>query len=302
MYEYGGKIMELLQLKYFKKIAEAQSMTRVAEEIHISQSALSKTIRTLETELGVKLFDREGKYIKLNDNGKIFLKYVNKNLQSIEDAKKELNDFNNRQNKDITIYVQAAMFMLPKIITGFNQKYPDIKFHISQKQFNKGNNKYDFIIYIPAPEEINRKNSITLLEEDLKLAVSKNNPLSKKADVSLESVSGEKFISLPSYTKLRKTTDHYCRLAGFTPDVILECYDSPTILELVKHGMGVAFVPKYSWGNIEHQEISLIDIHSPKCTRCINLMWSESEYITESAKLFKDHIIEFFNNLKGNTN
>ena len=298
MYKFGGEIMELLQLKYFKKIAEAQNMTRVAEEIHISQSALSKTIRTLETELGVKLFDREGKYIKLNGNGKIFLKYVNKNLQSIEDAKKELYDFNNNQAQDITIYVQAAMFMLPKIITGFNQKYPNIKFHISQKQFNKGNNKYDFIIYIPAPEEINSNNSITLLEEDLKLAVSKNHSLSKKSDISLGSVSSEKFISLPAYTKLRRTTDHYCKLAGFTPDVILECYDSPTILELVKGGMGVAFVPKYSWGNIEHQELSLIDIHSPKCTRCINLSWDESEYITESAKLFKNYIIEFFANLK----
>jgi DNA-binding transcriptional LysR family regulator len=288
--------MELLQLKYFKKIAETENMTRVSKEIHISQSALSKTIRILETELGVKLFNREGKYIKLNKNGKIFLKYVNRSLQSLEDAKKELDDCNNNAEQDICIYVQAAMFMLPKIITGFNQIYPNIKFHISQKQFNKSENNYDFILYIPSPEEINEKNSMTLLEEELKLAVSKNNYLAEKADINLSSLFNEKFIGLPSYTKLRKTTDHYCKLAGFTPDVILECYDSPTILELVKSGMGIAFVPKYSWGNIEHQELSLINIHSPKCTRCINLYWSESEYISESAKLFKNYIIEFFSN------
>jgi len=290
--------MELLQLKYFKKIAESQNMTRVAEEIHISQSALSKTIRTIETELDVKLFDREGKYIKLNGNGKIFLKYVNRSLQALEDAKKELDDYNSNKNQDIVIYVQAAMFMLPKIITGFNQRYPDIKFHISQKQFNKGENNYDFIIYIPSPEEINDKNSMTLLEEELKLAVSKNHHLAEKSDIDLCSLSKEKFIGLPSYTKLRKTTDHYCKLTGFTPNVVLECYDSPTILELVKNGMGIAFVPKYSWGHIEHQELSLINIHSPKCTRCINLSWSESEYISESAKLFKKYIIEFFSNLR----
>jgi len=289
--------MELLQLKYFKKIAEVQNMTRVAEEIHISQSALSKTIRILETELGVKLFDREGKYIKLNRNGEIFLKYVNRSLQSLDDAKKELDDYNSEKKQDIVIYVQAAMFMLPKIITGFNQKYPNIKFHISQKQFNKDDTKYDFIIYIPAPEEIKNNNSITLLEEDLNLAVSKNHHLAGKIDIKLESLSKEKFIGLPSYTKLRKTTDHYCNMAGFIPNVILECYDSPTILELVKNGMGIAFVPKYSWGNIEHQELSLINIHSPKCTRAINLSWRESEYISESAKLFKSFIIEFFSNL-----
>ena len=58
--------MELLQLRYFKRVAELQHMTKAAEEFHIAQPSLSKTIRLLEDELGTELFDRKGKYIVLN--------------------------------------------------------------------------------------------------------------------------------------------------------------------------------------------------------------------------------------------
>ena len=63
--------MELLQLIYFDKVAELQHMTRAAQELHLAQPALSKMIKTLETELGVTLFDRIGKRIVLNQNGVI---------------------------------------------------------------------------------------------------------------------------------------------------------------------------------------------------------------------------------------
>ncbi|AOT69470.1 LysR family transcriptional regulator [Geosporobacter ferrireducens] len=289
--------MELLQLRYFKMIAETEHITKVAEELSISQSALSKTIKILETELGVKLFDREGKYIKLNQNGKIFLKYVNKTLQSLEDAKKELLDHNHNSKNEITIYVQAAMFMLPKIISMFSEKHPHIKFHISQKQFSPGNKKYDFMIYIPSPNASHSENTITLLEEEIVLAVNKNHKLANRKSVSLCDLSTENFISLPEFTQLRISTDHYCRISGLTPNIILECYDSPTILELVKNGMGISFVPRYSWGDITDKELSLVSISSPKCTRLINLTWDDSEYLSNAAMLFKKHIIEFYANL-----
>jgi len=68
-----GSVMELLQLKYFRTIARFEHMTRAAEELHIAQPALSKTVSLLEKELGVLLFDRRGRNIFLNQYGKILL-------------------------------------------------------------------------------------------------------------------------------------------------------------------------------------------------------------------------------------
>ena len=61
--------MDLLQMQYFLKIAETGNMTRAAEELYISQSSLSRTIARLEKDLGVKLFDRVGRQIQLNEFG-----------------------------------------------------------------------------------------------------------------------------------------------------------------------------------------------------------------------------------------
>ena len=68
--------MELLQLAYFYKIAHTPTLTQAAAELHISQPALSKLIRGLEDEFHIKFFDRRGRYIRLNENGEIFLKYA----------------------------------------------------------------------------------------------------------------------------------------------------------------------------------------------------------------------------------
>ena len=72
----GGIRMELLQLLYFQVVAQEEHIPRAANTLHVSQPALSKTIKRLEDELGVPLFTRVGKTIRLNANGEIFLRYV----------------------------------------------------------------------------------------------------------------------------------------------------------------------------------------------------------------------------------
>ena len=83
--------MELNQLRYFQTVAEYGQMTRAAEELHISQSSLSKTISMLEKDVGVKLFDRLGNRIALNSVGRSFLNRVDRLLLELEDAVREAN-------------------------------------------------------------------------------------------------------------------------------------------------------------------------------------------------------------------
>ncbi len=76
--------MELLQLKYFEKVATLENMTRAAKELHISQPALSNSIMRLEQELGVKFFDRTSRSIKLNKQGVYMLSKVKKILTMVD--------------------------------------------------------------------------------------------------------------------------------------------------------------------------------------------------------------------------
>ena len=82
--------MELLQLYYFQVTARFQHISKAAACLHITQPALSQTIKRLEKELETELFDRVGKEIVLNEKGEILLKYANSVLSSVESAKAEL--------------------------------------------------------------------------------------------------------------------------------------------------------------------------------------------------------------------
>jgi DNA-binding transcriptional LysR family regulator len=84
--------MDLLQLKYFQTVARSEHMTRAAEELHISQPSLSKVISNLEEDLGVPLFERIGRQIKLSHFGKAFLSRVERIFLELEDGKRELSD------------------------------------------------------------------------------------------------------------------------------------------------------------------------------------------------------------------
>lgn len=84
--------MELLQLHYFQTVARMEHMTKAAKELRIAQPALSKTIARLEEDLGVPLFDRQSRQIKLNSFGKAFLKSVDTALSALEEGRREVSD------------------------------------------------------------------------------------------------------------------------------------------------------------------------------------------------------------------
>ena len=82
--------MNLAQLSYFRHLAKIQHYTRASEELHISQSALSHSIASLEDELGCSLFRKEGRNVYLTDDGRLFQTYVDQGLASIEQGVAEL--------------------------------------------------------------------------------------------------------------------------------------------------------------------------------------------------------------------
>ncbi|SEM54818.1 regulatory helix-turn-helix protein, lysR family [Paenibacillus sp. OV219] len=84
--------MELLQLKYFQTVARLEHMTKAAEELNIAQPSLSQTIARLEEDIGVALFDRKGRAIRLNRFGQVFLERVEHILQSIDESVREVRD------------------------------------------------------------------------------------------------------------------------------------------------------------------------------------------------------------------
>lgn len=287
--------MDLLQLSYFKKIAELENVSKASAELMVAQPALSKVIKNLETELSVKLFDRTGKAIHLNKNGEILLRHTNEILRHIEDAKSELNDQNGKPGGTVTISFQAATRLIPKILLGFKQEYPEIKVIIKMAE-NQKDTDCDLFIY-SSKDKIDLPDNFSLLKEPCYIAMSKSHILASKNTIDMKDLSDEDFIILQAKQSLYDLTTQCCLNAGFSPNITLECDQDAAIFTLIEHNMGVAFIPQYTWDVKSNSLICYKPINNIECFRYINLKYRNSGYISKAALLFSDYLKDFFQKL-----
>lgn len=285
--------MDIHSLTYFKKTAELQHMTRAAEALRVAQPSLSRTIAALEGELGVQLFDRVGKNILLNPYGEIVLRHTNTILRELEDIHTELAEARDESRRSVSISVYAASKLLPLLVKEFKREYPSIVLHIVQGDLADRGEEYDLSIYSSLQPGSGLHQEM-LIEEDILLALPVSNPLSSRESLDLREVAQEEFICLQKGKSLRSITDNYCKVAGFDPNVILECDSPETVRELISAGVGISFIPMVTWSGMESDSVRLVPISFPQCRRYINLSWREHGYLSPAAVLFRDFVRAYF--------
>lgn len=288
--------MELLQLKYFQKIAHLEHMTKAAEALSVSQPSLSKTLRMLEEELGVQLFDREGKYIRLNEYGKVYLKNVDIALAALEDGKRKLINMDKERPQPIYLAVLAASPVLPNLLSSFRDLYPNVSFQLLQNspQYTQG----DFDLCISSLP-VNREGvgGTPLLTEEIFLAVPRGHRLAHRKSVKLQEAASEGFIHLKPGNALREITDSFCRLAGFSPRIAFESDDPATVRGLITAGQGIGFIPVVSWRGTIGDSVILLKIEEPVCSRTLRLFWMEGRYQSEMVLAFRQFTVDYFQKL-----
>lgn len=292
----GGILMELLQLSYFKKVADLQHVTKAAEELHVSQPAISKTIHELEDELGLQLFDRVGRKIVLNGSGRILLRTANKIFGEIDAMYVELGKEKAFRDTLVTISVQVASSLLPDIINGFKKKNPTAQLRIVQHHNMDSENLNNDVSFCSSQYEVNSDHGCSVLKENILLAVPYEHPFAKLDKISLAQTATEPLIGL-HYGQLKNSMDMFCKMAGFTPAYVLECDDPATMRSLINMQLGVSFVPEVTWGFVHTNNLKLIPIYEPQCFRYINIKWKSNGYISPMALKFKDYVINFFRHL-----
>lgn len=286
--------MELLQLKYFQTVARLEHMTHAAEELHIPQPALSKTISLLEKELGVLLFDRRGKYIYLNEYGRTFLKGVDQALTALDNVKHELNDLSGKEFGDIKLVILSASPLIPDLLASFRKQHPHINFNLIQ-HFSNSVSATDFDLCISSsPLKLDNTTTIPLITEEIFLAVPLDHPLAKRESIKLIEAANDDFISLKRGKDLRKITDAFCNYSGFSPNIIFESDDPSTVRGLIKASQGIAFMPSISWGGSTGTSMKLLHIEEPICERTISLTFKTERYLPHAACLFREFTIDYF--------
>lgn len=244
--------MELHSLRYFVAIAEDLHFGRAATRLHITQPALSRQIRGLEEELGIKLLRRTKRTVELTEAGAMFLVEVRKALQQVESAVHMAQRVARGEIGSLRIaFTLSAMHtVLPKILKQFRDSYPNVKLEMTElctlDQVDVLRTEIVDVGFLHPPIEAPFLKLSALQGERLIVALPQTHPLAQQQYLPLKSLAAEPFILHPRYEGpvLYDQILSLCRNAGFEPYIVHEAVKNQIRVGLVAAGVGIAFVPE----------------------------------------------------------
>lgn len=243
--------MEFKRLKYFVAVAEELHFGRAAARLDMAQPPLSRQIATLETELGVQLFDRSRSQIRMTQAGEVLLEHARDILARLDSAYRETTRIGKGGAGRLRIaFVGSATHgPFPTLIKSFRIHYPDVELALSamnNAELSRALIQREIDIAIARPS-LNDEDfrAETLYSEPLILALPDNSLHAASETVPFEALKAETFIIYPRRPR-PSFADHIlavCREAGFDPVDLIEAQDYQTAISLVSVGVGVSIVP-----------------------------------------------------------
>lgn len=293
--------MDILQMKYFLTVARLEHMTKAAEELNISQPSLSIMIARLEERVGVPLFDRHGRKIRLNQFGKVYAEHVEQIFQVLEQGERIVRDMAGLNKGSISMAVSITN-VIPDLLGKFLRQYPDVQFRqvfeptpVVKKMLENGEIDIGIISGVIESPDLEWQRLIT---EEIYIVVPEDHHLVGQETVSLHMLKDEHFLSVRQGFWLRSFMDEHCFQAGFTPKVIFEVDEPDAIVSLIRQGIGICFVPAMSWEMRSHLIPNKIRVTDPKCQITRGIAWSRKHYLSQAAQRFREFTIDYFKELQ----
>ncbi|MFZ0577524.1 MAG: LysR family transcriptional regulator [Psychrobacillus psychrotolerans] len=293
--------MELRQLRYFIEVAEREHISEAAVHLHVAQSAVSRQIANLEDELGVQLFERIGRNVKLTPIGKIFLDHSISAIKAIDFAKKQIDEYLNPEIGTIKIGFPTSLagHLLPTVISAFKKEHPNVAFHLRQGSYNYlieavKQRELNLAFLGPLPPKDSSLNNTILFTENFSVLLNANHPFAKRSKIPLIDLRNEDFVLFPEGYIMQKLVVEACNSVGFTPKITSEGEDMDAIKGLVAAGIGLTLLPESTFYDSTPRFTKKIPIDLPNIRRTVGIISPASRNLSPSEKVFHDFVVQFF--------
>jgi LysR family transcriptional regulator, transcription activator of glutamate synthase operon len=286
--------MNVDELRWFAAVADTGQVTKAAAELHISQPALSRALARMQRQLGVDLFDRDGRNLRLNRYGEVFLAHTRRALAELDGGRRALEEMAGTERGLVSLgYAPTlSVWLVPALVSDFRAANPGAVFQLSQDaikalidELREG--RVDLLV-TPRPPDTNLAWK-RLGTERLKLAVPPGHRLAPRRRVRLAEAAEEPFVMLKPAYEFRTLSLDLCHEAGFEPRKAFEAEDIASVRALVAAGLGVAVVPPLHTPGPAAPELDLSDSHA---TRPIGIAWEERRYRSPMTELFRKFVLE----------
>jgi DNA-binding transcriptional LysR family regulator len=286
--------VELRQLRYFVAVARRRHFTAAAEIVGVAQPALSQQIRLLERELGLDLFDRSGRRVRLTSAGEVFLARAERVLAEVESAVAEMEEFAGLLRGRLVVGALPSLAgrLMPPLLAGFHARHPGLDLAMREESSAQllalvEAGEVDLAV-VHQPATATRPEAVALeplFAEDLVAVVAPGRRLAERDVIPVGALRDEPLLLSKPGSGIRRVVLDACAAAGFAPRIAFESDGVATLRALAAEGLGVAVLPR-SEATVVGPPVVALPLTEPALTRTVALAWPAARYLTAAATAF----------------
>jgi len=281
-------------------LARVLHYTQAAAELHIAQPSLSYSIKELEKELGVKLFQKDSRHIKLTVYGEQFLPYAERALDMLDEGVEVLKQMAGSAQQIVRLgyFHSVSASLIPSVMMGIygQEKNRSIRFQFTEapsfdlfQQLKKGELDLAFCLHQDQDLE-----TVTIMRQPLYLAVPEHHPLARRESVCFEDFAREPIVMLDKPSSLRHQLDAIYARHDLTPNVVFEVRECNAALQYVALRFGISVLPQVP--AMDNEKVVAIPISDENASfvRTVCFSWMKSRPLSPAAKRVRDYIVEHY--------
>jgi len=299
-------MITLQQLYYFRELAQNPHLTHTAQKLYITQAALSNTISSLEKQLGVKLFERAGRGLRLSRAGEVYYESVSQALELLETGRARIDGLLREQEEKL-VFASNNSIVWAELIRDFQKKHEGCSVRqvncIDPEQTRDMlmNWQVDFAIAGITDFAMTGLEFQIFREEHVGICLPADHPLAGRERIFLKELSGEKFINLPAEHPFQRYCDKLLQETGVEVEVVMES-DYRMSTPLIESGVGIALTTYSAYlqsASFLGGRTVCIPLEDGVEPRSIALVWNPNRPLNHAARAFREFIPGWENNRNG---
>lgn len=287
------------QLRVFMEVAQQGSMARAAGVLHLTPPAISMQIKEIETQVGLPLFDREGRKVTLSTAGEYFLVHARKLLVALKEAEDSMARFRKLEKGLLTIgIVSTAKYFVPRLLARFHEEHPGVEVRLRVA----GNREQlvsllqageaDLSIMGRPPKGLETRAEV-FAAHPLVIVGPPEHPLLAATSLPVNALRGYPFIVREPGSGTRASMERFFGEHRFEPNITMDMSSNETIKQAVMAGMGLSFLSLHTIGlEVRTGLMGVLDVEDTPVMRTWNIVSLQAKLLSPAAEAFRYFIIE----------
>ncbi|HYL90806.1 MAG TPA: LysR substrate-binding domain-containing protein [Burkholderiales bacterium] len=292
------RAVSLRQLSVFASVAKHLSFARAAEELHLTQPAVSMQIKELESALELPLFERAGRGVRLTMPGEYFLVYARRVLATMKEAGDAMAKLRRVEGGRVTLgMVSTAKYFLPRLLARFRAEHPAVEWRLesgNREQLSKllHDNEVDLAVMGRPPRELDTR-AEPFAAHPLAVVAAPEHRLARRHEIAAQALNSEEFIVRERGSGTRAAMEHYFRDHRIAPAQVMEMPSNETIKQAVIANMGIAFLSLHTVAlELAARQLVILDVAGLPLVRRWYIVNVAGKPLSPAAEAFRYFVLE----------